>query len=392
MKLVAVLVLCLAVSVLADTTPSWKTVGAAYADTFKTEIKTEDLKKDAFEKISVAGKSFAFASTLKGLEKVLLKQKFSSKLIQALKENISAEKSDSFRVAGPMYHGSAKTTQRGAACVYKNRNTDGLIDFVFVTATSSFKLKDSKMPQKEVAELLKKHLYAEMKKKAATLPKKVLGFHSFTKLSLEQFSGLRSAQTQAELDGMLKNEAGQREQVMFELNQKKGDPFLAKLFKNGITHFTSSATVESVEGVDADLLMEYANYLADKLQIPANARPTFLDQLWLASITDRAEWKEIDFIYKLNAGTAKYVSVMSVTDIASNTMDFLVSDIKAGFELGPDVIVSTSTKKSFFGLFSSTKVVITYRPAELTRESIELLFKFFKVSAFDKFRAFRNIK
>lgn len=67
-------------------------------------------------------------------------------------------------------------------------------------------------------------------------------------------------------------------------------------------------------------------------------------------------------------------------------------DIRAGFEMAPDVILSTSSKSSWFGLFSKTTVKIVKKPAELTQSSIQLLFKFFKVSALEKFKKFRNIK
>jgi hypothetical protein len=203
---------------------------------------------------------------------------------------------------------------------------------------------------------------------------------------------VQSAQTQASLDKLIKEAAANKNQAVIDLNQKKGDPFLAKLFKNGLTSYTSTATVEAMEGIDADMLTEFSNYLADSLKIAAGARRDFMDQMSISAFADKNDWKEFAFIFKLNAGTAKYVSVLSVLDSKTNTLDFLVCDIKSGFELAPDVIISTHTKSSFFGLFKSTKVVITRRPAELTMESIELLFKFFKVSALEKFALYRNIK
>jgi hypothetical protein len=182
-----------------------------------------------------------------------------------------------------------------------------------------------------------------------------------------------------------------KDKVIYELNNNKKDPFLAKLFKNGLSSYSSSALVESVEGVDVNMLTKYAKYLAGKFAIPAQSSAEFHDQMFLSSITDKNEWKEFSFVFKLNSGTAKYVSVMSVLDSKTNTLDFMNCDIKAGFSLASDVIISSSTKKRFFGLFSKTQFKITKRPAELTMRSIELLFKFFKVSALTKFKAFRGM-
>jgi len=180
----------------------------------------------------------------------------------------------------------------------------------------------------------------------------------------------------------MRSEAGKRDEVVYELNANKNDPFIARLFKNGLTHFTSAAIIESIEGVDTPMLNEFSHYLADKMALPGSMKTALIDQLYLASISDRSEWKDIAFTYKLNIGEAKYMSVMTVTDEPSDTMDFVVCDIKAGFQMAPDILVSTVTKKKFFGLFSSTSIKIDRRPAELTDKSIDLLFKFFKVSAF----------
>lgn len=210
--------------------------------------------------------------------------------------------------------------------------------------------------------------------------------------SYSNMKALGSAQTQASLDKLIKEAAANKQQAVYDLNQKKGDPFLAKLFKNGLSAYTSTATIEAMEGIDVNMLTEFSNYLADNLRIAAASRREFMDQMSISAFADKNDWKEFAFIFKLNAGTAKYVSVLSILDERTNTLDFLVCDIKSGFELAPDVIVSTHTKSSFFGLFKSTKIVVTRRPAELTMESIELLFKFFKVSALEKFKQFRNIK
>lgn len=139
------------------------------------------------------------------------------------------------------------------------------------------------------------------------------------------------------------------------------------------------------------MLEEYANFLADSILIPASSRSAFIDSMIASSFADRGEWTEFEFLYKVNAGTAKYVSVISNFNMDANTMDFLVCNIGNGFSMAPDVIITTHTKSKFFGLFSKTTIKTIAKPAELTQRSIELLFKFFKVAAFEKFAAFRNI-
>ena len=236
-------------------------------------------------------------------------------------------------------------------------------------------------------------LAAELKRKIMTVIPGLVGYSIFNRKPMSQVVAARlgSDQTQAELDDLLRKAAGQKEQVIHELNANKNDPFLARLFKNGLSSYTSSTVVELVEGVETNMLGEYANFLADTMSIPAKDRNIFLDSMMASAFADRGEWSEFDFMYKINQGTAKYVSIICYLHRNQDTFDFLISDIKSGFEMAPDIIISTHTKSSFFGLFSSTTIKIERRPAELTRQSIELLFKFFKVAAFEKFAAFRRI-
>lgn len=236
-------------------------------------------------------------------------------------------------------------------------------------------------------------LAAELKRKIMTVIPGLAGYNIFNRKPMTQVVAARlgSSQTQAELDELLRQAAGQKEQVIYELNANKNDPFLARLFRNGLSSYTSSTVVELVEGVDSSMLGEYGNFLADSMSIPAKDRQNFLDSMMASAFAERGEWSEFDFMYKLNYGTAKYVSIICYGHTDSDTFDFLISDIKSGFEMAPDIIISTHTKSKFFGLFKTTTIKIDRRPAELTRESIELLFKFFKVAAFEKFAAFRRI-
>ena len=110
----------------------------------------------------------------------------------------------------------------------------------------------------------------------------------------------------------------------------------------------------------------------------------------LAAFGSLGDWKSIDFIFKNFAGTAKYINVMCATDRSVRESDFLIADVQASFELGPDIIVTTSTSKALFGLISWTTVKIVQRPAEISENTIRPLFNFFKLAAFEKFITFRQ--
>jgi len=353
----------------------------ALKETFKQSI-LDKLPRD----VKISSKYFTATTEWYKTESTLVQNGVNANLAKFYSGKITVSGDIYLRSSGIRVQRLTAKTYTSAVCLY--RKNDKKVDLFCMNANLELSA------DKDESDIVLSLLFA-MKKESEKVPTELAKFHVFTSLGMvakAAKSNLKSAQTQKELDDILKTTINGKDAAMIDLNQNKNDPFVAKLFRNGLDSFRSTTVIESLEGVEASMLMEYANFLADQLKIPGNARGDFLTQLEISAYTDKNEWKEFDFLFKLNSGTAKYVSVMSVTDPASGNLDFLVSDIKSGFELGPDVIISTHTKSKFFGLFSSTKIVITKRPAELTQKSIELLFKFFKVVAFEKFAQFRKIK
>lgn len=324
----------------------------------------------------ISTKMRVFTATAEGLKDKLIKAKVCKNLAAKIADGVKNQENVRI-VESPLF----ATKTQAAVCFFRKIQPLHKNNYICVLA---------KVPRKGSS--VKKSQWASAIASALThTPAPIAKYHSFTNLSVRQFNSLGSPQSSAQLDNILKQSESEKNKVMYELNNNKNDPFIAKLFKNGISHYTSSATVESVEKVDAASFMDYAEYLTGVYGILPEKKADFKDTLEIASLASKGDWQAVDFIYKLNKGTAKYVSIMTTQDPATNTFDFLNANIQAGFELGPDVFVSTKSKSSFFGLFQSTTIEIKYLPAELTKKSIQLLFKFFKVSAFEKFKKFRHL-
>eukprot|EP00178_Gracilaria_changii_P027838 TRINITY_DN9203_c0_g1_i2.p1 TRINITY_DN9203_c0_g1~~TRINITY_DN9203_c0_g1_i2.p1 ORF type:complete len:215 (+),score=50.47 TRINITY_DN9203_c0_g1_i2:38-646(+) len=195
----------------------------------------------------------------------------------------------------------------------------------------------------------------------------------------------------SEIDDVIKQTVKQKSSAMKDLEDNKNDPFVSKLFSNGLKKFESSAKVEFIQEVPAGELSGFVNYLASALRVPSDKRKAFKETMEMSVWMDVNDWKEISFIFNLGLGKAKYVSVVAAVNQGKNTIDFLISDVQSTFEMGDDIFVSTYTKKSFFGLFGKTSIKIKKVPAKMTQKSIELIFKFFKIVAFERFAAFRRI-
>lgn len=193
------------------------------------------------------------------------------------------------------------------------------------------------------------------------------------------------------VDAAIKDTVNQKGAAQQDLNANKADPFVAKLFTNGLTKFESASSVQYLQKVPHGALDNFVNYLVRMLGVPADKQVDFKDTIHASAYMENNEWKEFDFIYRQNGtGGAKYSSIL-VFNIDGTAFDFLIADVKATFELGDDIFVSTSTKSKFFGLSSKTEVQIRKVPAVMTQKSIDLIFKFFKIVAYDSFAKFRGL-
>lgn len=202
---------------------------------------------------------------------------------------------------------------------------------------------------------------------------------------------LGSALSLTPINEVIKQTINQKASALKELNDNKKDPFIAKLFSNGMKTYSDSTKVQFIQQVDGDELSGFANFLSTSLRIPTGKKASFIDTVQASVWMDVNDWKELSFVFDMGKGQAKYVSVVAAANSTTNKLDFLIADIQSNFEIGDDIFVSTYTKKSFFGLFGSTKLVIKKVPAKMTEKSIDLIFKYFKIVAFERFAKFRSI-
>lgn len=217
-------------------------------------------------------------------------------------------------------------------------------------------------------------------------------FHSFNSLGFvaPQSLGALSEKQQGELDKFFTDAGIQKEQQWQDVYNNRNDPFMVKLFKNGITHFTSNSKVSLTEGIDEAKIKGYTNYLMQNLKVPAKDRKKFEQEVELAALGDKGEWKEMDFIFKESKGKGKYTMLMVVQDQNSQRYDFLIVDVKSTFELGDDVFVYTVNKSAVFGLWKWQEIKVERRPATLTEQSLKFMFGFFKYAALESFGKFRS--
>lgn len=384
MKITSVILLALLAVGCLTSGISYPTVGEAFDATF-LGVKSRSQKRFAQHLGSSPIRVLTLSSTDEKLQDSLVSQKVSEKLAALIVASIQQNLKDTYiRTTGIVTSEESETTTQKAVCVYRTGKSEGNDFFCII---GSIKHKGTLTEQyKKLADQIE----STMKTFAEKIPTRLRNLHAFNGKGFEILRSLGTAESQAKLTEFLNESAKNKDTAYAELRKNQNDPFVAKLFKNGVTHFTSSASVESLEGVEQFMFEDYYNHLIAKMQIPPSTQEDFRMEMRLATMGSRGEWKSVDFLFKNSRATAKYVNVMCAYDDRVDEADFLIADVQASFELGPDVIVTTSTKSSFFGLFSKTQIKYIYRPAELTEKSIQLIFEFFKLAALEKFTAFRR--
>lgn len=358
---------------------SYGSVNEAFKDTF---MHFGDLGSLGESLLKIDTTNFMFTVSKDGLASRLVAQGIHASLADLLVAQTKVDMNDTYvRKTGIQTFKTEQGNVQVAACAYRTAK-DNKLDYVCLAAQA----KCNKTNFVSVFTSIKIRLMRRL----TVLFDRFRKYHAFSANGFKVMKALGSAETQNKLTQFLEASNQGKQSAYTALYEKKDDPFMVKLFKNGITYYSSSASIESLEGVEKPMLGEYFNHLITSLAIPADTQEEFRNEMKLATFGDKSDWTSIDFVFKNSRGTAKYINAMCATDPNTKESDFLIADVKSSFELGPDIIVTTRTKSALFGLIKWTSVKIVKRPAEITEEMIKALFNFFKLAAFEKFIAFRK--
>ena len=200
---------------------------------------------------------------------------------------------------------------------------------------------------------------------------------------------LGSSTTFAQFRETLAASSAQKAQAWEEIYKRKDDPFVVKLFRNGITHFSHSASLQADEGVEKKDLDAYCNHVVDRLGVPQEARPELIKEIKLASMAENAQTQIISAVFPSGAqGHGRFVTIMAAKDYETKEYDFVIINIMATFEIGPDIIAVTVNHSALWGLIRWQEIKYIKRAAEISQETVGLVFDFFKFAAFDKFKEF----
>jgi hypothetical protein len=155
----------------------------------------------------------------------------------------------------------------------------------------------------------------------------------------------------------------------------------------GFSKFQQNADVTEYKGVSDDALLGFAGYLKSTLSIPVVFEASFEEDIMLIQFSSFNEVVVHRIIYSTGdtKGSCRYVCLLAQRNQWTKETDFLVADIKAEFELAPDLFVIDSSVSNAWGLFKDHHQNIIKMSKAITPEQVTVIIKFFEIMVFERF-------
>ncbi len=177
-----------------------------------------------------------------------------------------------------------------------------------------------------------------------------------------------------------------------EVNDSKSISVVVnKIVESGFTLFKQQANMEYYKGVSDDNLTGFLTFVKSLLQLPDMYEKYFVENLSMILYSDFNEIVIFRVLFSVtDGGDCKYICVMGQRTNDGLT-DWLIGDVKANFQLSPDVFVIEKTISTGWGLFKSKNSYAYVTPKSLTNDQLSTLFKFFEICVFERFAELLNI-
>jgi hypothetical protein len=168
-------------------------------------------------------------------------------------------------------------------------------------------------------------------------------------------------------------------------NSKSISVVVNKIVESGFTTFKQQADMEYYKGVSDDNLTGFLTFVKSLLQLPDMYEKYFVENLSMILYSDFNEIVIFRVLFSVTeGGECKYICVMGQRTNEGLT-DWLIGDVKANFQLSPDVFVVEKSVSTGWGLIKSTNSYAYVTPKSLTNDQLSILFKFFEVCVFERF-------
>lgn len=162
------------------------------------------------------------------------------------------------------------------------------------------------------------------------------------------------------------------------------------LYRTDFKRFKQSAEVVYYESVKDSDLPNFLEYISRIFSIPDTDKKEFAETFELVAFSDGQESITFKIVSSVNGTKCKYILIVADRK-DSVTTEWLIADIKATFELSPNLLFMTETRSNYLGLFKTTAPRIVKIPNNLDSNDLMQIIKYFDVIAFEKFAELMKI-
>jgi len=160
---------------------------------------------------------------------------------------------------------------------------------------------------------------------------------------------------------------------------------LQRLIRFGFEHFKMDSRAMMLKGFPMDKLDTLADYIFKRFSVPDSMKIERDDIIMFGFAEDGSVWDQMSTLFsKDSRGNCNHLQILKNPTQDRLKSNWVITGFESDFNIAPDIIVKTTAKSRFGGLFESTKTEFIKTPHMLTLEETIQITKFLEIVAYGR--------
>jgi len=158
---------------------------------------------------------------------------------------------------------------------------------------------------------------------------------------------------------------------------------LQRIVRFGFDHFKMDSKAMILRGYPNDKLDTLADYIVKRFSVPNGINRD--DIIMFGFAEDGSVWDQMGTLFsKDNRGNCNHLQILKNPTQDGMKSNWVITGFDSDIQIAPDIIMKTTSKSRFGGLFTSTKTEMIKTPHMLTLEEITQIQKFLEIVAYGR--------
>lgn len=175
---------------------------------------------------------------------------------------------------------------------------------------------------------------------------------------------------------------------------KNYDATLKPIVQSGMAQYKENVAITSYNGVQPDSVEPFLDYVFESFSIPEKFKTEMRKAIDAVKEVKQGEIVSANCVFSVEetSDECKYFNIVGQRN-KKNEYEFLVGDVQSTFKLEEDSIgIKTNKALDWDGLKEDSSKAAVVKPAKLTDEELEKLFKYFQTVVFKGIAELYDIK